>query len=230
MAMYLYAGSTTVALRHCCRGARAHGCLGGVPVAFCPGGRATTADDYGKGTTAACCHRARWLGEAVRTIDDTRGGEHRRRHSTSARGVTISGAPGADPTMVPRILAWRKHHGRAGANVPQVWGAPRWRSTLEIAPRRRTRMLAAQRLCSATELAPRQRTGVRLAPRRRSTPEVAPLRRTRVLAAPRWCPATLLRRSNGIMAYLYVGCTTMAYAYGGGSALAPRYWTGATAA
>ena len=61
--------------------------------------------------------------------------------------------------MLPRILAWRKHHGKVGATVTMVWAAPRWRTALEAVPRRRMHMLPAPRWCSATELAPRQRTG-----------------------------------------------------------------------
>ena len=210
-------------LRHRCRGTLVLGCWGGASVVLCPGGRATTAYVYGEGTTTVSCHCTWWLGEAVRTAEVTRGGEHRRRQSTPARGVTVSGAPGADPTMVPRILAWRKHHGKAGANVPRVWAAPRWRSAPETAPRRRTCVLAAQRLCSATEPAPRQRTGVQSAPRRR----------TRALAAPRWCSATVLvshgPRGGTAMAYLCVSRATMAHVHAGGTTMALRHWTGVTA-
>ena len=77
-----------------------------------------------------------------------------------------------------------------GWRTKTVWAAPRWRSALKIAPRRRMWTSIAPRWCHVTELAPRRHRAVWAAPRWRSALRIAPRRCTCSLAAPRWRSAT----------------------------------------
>ena len=79
-----------------------------------------------------------------------------------------------------------------GWRTKTVWAAPRWRSALKVAPRRRTCTLTAPRWCHVTELAPRRHRAGWAAPRWRSVLRIAPRWRTCMLAAPRWHSATEL--------------------------------------
>ena len=89
-----------------------------------------------------------------------------------------------------------------GWRTKTVWAAPRWRSALKVAPRRRMWTLTAPRWCHVTELAPRRRRAVWAAPRWRSALRIAQRWRTCTLAAPRWRSATELapRRHRAVRA------------------------------
>ena len=149
---------------------------------------------------------------------DWRSARCRPRHGASCIGLEDTRWPG-----------WR---------TKTVWAAPRWRSALKIAPRRRMWTLIAPRWCHVTELAPRRHRAVWAAPRWRSALRIAPRRRTCSLAAPRWCSASELAprrhkaaprwtvpvshgpRGGTAMAYLCVSRATMVHVHAGGTTMA----------
>ena len=117
-------------------------------------------------------------------------------HENRLGSATVALCPEGCATTVPCTVtapAWCHVAQLAPCRRRAVWAAPRWRSTLKIAPRWHTCTLAAPRWRSATELAPRRHRAVWAVPLRRRAPKIAPRRHTctlTTLVAPRWCPAT----------------------------------------